>query len=62
VNREDHSEQIYIPSATAFAFTAFVFLFSFAILAIACFEITESFFWRNTPVLLQRALDPHSQH
>jgi hypothetical protein len=61
VNREDHNEQVYIPSTTAFAFTAFVFLLSFAILAIACFEITESSFWQKTPVLLQRALDPHRQ-
>jgi hypothetical protein len=60
VNRDDHNEQIYIPSATAFAFTAFVFLFSFAIVVIACFEITESSFWRKTPGLLQRALDSHS--
>jgi hypothetical protein len=61
VNKEDHNEQIYIPNATAFAFTAFVFLFSFAILVIACFEITESTFWQKTPVLLQRALEPHAK-
>ena len=61
MNRDEHNDEVYIPSATALAFTALVLLVSFAVVVIACLEITQSTFWQKAPVILQRALAPHQR-